>query len=629
VADIPWGPCAVGYLDRPTSDGRVVESAGMTMRTLPLPMDWQEYTDEGHDQAVTVGRVDSVTIDPMTGKVMASGVWLDPAIIPAVERAKYLADQKIVYPSMEPAGCSMEWQMTGGGEPYYDAEGIQEPEPYGEVCVFTAFEFAKVTLVSVQAFPDLWITAPGEASPAPQSLVASVRSDGWADMPVAEADVEWDGTAAADRVAEWAGTNEEDAGQDAWDKYASAFLYQDSDADPMSKGAYKLGVADVLDGDLHIIPAAVYAVAGVLNGARGGADIPEAQQEELKSVVTGLYKHLAGALDDDTIEAPFALTACAAVSRPPLAYFEDPQLTGPTPITVTEPDENGWRRIYGHMGQHGVPHRGLPGQVGIPRSMSGYREFLLGLTMTAEGTGIPTGKITIGGGHAADEFGQQAARDHYDDVSTTIANVTAGDDTFGVWISGAIRADATLAQIDELLQSPPSGDWRTDVLGNLEMIGIHSVNNPGFPVYRVGVDNKGGYSLVASSALVGRKKPDTVGATFERPGPEYVTELAAQLHERLTAMSSPARTAFAHISPPEGIDVDAEDLRAEFSAHGLDWPMLVVEADGREISSFEIAESCVRSALKAEAQAAVANELALRSARAKLAGLRLKMLTEN
>src|SRR5678816_1253581 len=201
----------------------------MTMRTLPLPMDWQEYTDEGHDQAVTVGRVDSVTIDPMTGKVMASGVW------------------------MEPAGCSMEWQMTGGGEPYYDAEGIQEPEPYGEVCVFTAFEFAKVTLVSVQAFPDLWITAPGEASPAPQSLVASVRSDGWADMPVAEADVEWDGTAAADRVAEWAGINEEDAGQDAWDKYASAFLYQDSDADPMSKGAYKLGVADVLDGDLHII----------------------------------------------------------------------------------------------------------------------------------------------------------------------------------------------------------------------------------------------------------------------------------------------------------------------------------------------------------------------------------------
>jgi hypothetical protein len=579
MADIPWGPSAVGRLDRPTSDGRVVEQAGFTVRTLPLPMDWQELTAEGHDRAVTVGRIDDVQVTA-DGTVMASGVWLDPAIIPAVDRAKYLADQRVVYPSMEPAGCAMEYRWTGGGEPYYTEDGMQDAEPGGEVCVFTAFELAKVSLVSVQAFPDLWITDAGQAPAV--SLVASVRSEGWADMPVAKADTEWDGQAAADRVFEWATQD----GETDWDAYSRAFLYRDDDADPETRGAYKLGVADVRDGDaehgeLMIVPKAVYAVAGVLNGARGGADIPADQQDELKSVVTGLYKHISGVLDDDTIEAPFSLVACAA-DRPPVEWFTDPGLMGPTPITITEDG-----RIFGHIGLHGVPHRGLPGRVGIPRSMSQYREFLLGETMTAEGIGVPTGKITIGGGHADGQLGMRAAVEHYDDVSTTVATVAAGDDEFGVWVAGAIKAGTPDALIDELRQSPPSGDWRTDVLGNLELITVHSVNTPGFPVYRVGMDDKSGYSLVASSGLV--ERAEQAGAPPARTiDPAYIDMLAAQLSARLTGTAP--RAGFASV--PAG-----EDLRAEFESAGVPWPTITATVGGVELPPFEVAEDCVRGML--------------------------------
>lgn len=631
MADIEWGPCAIGYLDRPTSDGRVVESAGYTSRTLPLPMDWQELTDEGHDRAITVGRVDSVSIDPATGKVMASGVWLDPEIIPAAARARYLTEQRVVYPSMQPAACEAEIRYTGGGEGYYAEDGYQEPEPLTEMCVFTKFQFAKVTLVAVQAFDDLWITANGEDPQMPMlSVTASgVRSSGWSDMPVAGADVEWNSDDALINVAEWSGIGGEGADTSSWEQYARAFLYQDPDADPQTRGAYKLPVADVVDGELTLIPRGVYAVAGVLSGARGGADIPEEQQDKLRGVVRAMYEHIASALDDDTIEAPFtAVTACAAVNRPPAEFFQDPKLTGPTPITITEPNADGWRRIYGHMGQHDVPHRGLPGNFRIPRSMSGYREFLLGLTMTADGKGVPTGKVTIGGGHADDRFGQQPSRDHYDDVSTTIANVAAGDDDYGVWISGAIVADATVEQVDQLLQSPPSGDWRTDVLGNLEMIGVHSVNSPGYPVYRIGLDDKGGYSLVASSALVGRRQEVPDAAQHDDA---YVAKLAAALKVELDWTRSSQPTAFAFVSTPEGFDPAAEDLRAEFTRHGLSWPTLVGEMNGVPAAPFEIAEGCVRGWLAANAPVELAiepvpapdNGDALRRAQAKLAALRL------
>lgn len=608
----------IGRLDAPTSDGRVIASAGFDSRTLPLPMDWQERTAEGHEDAITVGSMDTVTVD-QNGYVHAGGEWLDPDMFPEAGRARVLADMKIVYPSMEPAGCAMEYMITGGGEGHFDDDGYHDPEPYGEVCVFTKFELAKVTLVAIQAFADLWVWPEGEGpnmiTTPSQSLVASVRTEGWSSMPVAGADVEWDGDAAAGRVAEWAGVDSPDATEADWAKYARAFLYQDDDADPMTKGAYKLGVADVVDGELTLIPRGVYAVAGVLSGARGGADIPQAQQDRLKSAVRGLYERIASALDDDTIEAPFAALTASAAVLPPRAMFEDPGFTELTAPFISEPDANGFRRYAGHAAPWDFPHIGVPGNATCPKSRTGYAYYRVGCTLT-DGGEVPTGKITIGGGHADLNAGFIAASEHYDNVATTAALVTAGEDEFGIWFSGIIAPTASDDQVEALRQSPLSGDWR-DIGGNLELVAVHAVNTPGFPVPRArAVVAAGGrcFSLVASAqhGVKPRAVPDK--GYVER----LASELAPLLRESLTADAAPVVVS----EMRHGFDLNG-DLRAQFDAAGIPWPTISADVNGVPAPAFDVAPGCVRGMLAAMPEPDPGAALALKRAQAKL-----RMLTE-
>lgn len=600
----------IGRLGVPTSDGRVIMPAGFTTRPLPLPLSWQKMSDMGHDKSVVVGRIDTITPDPVTGEVRATGVWFDPDTIPEVSEARTLSANKVIGPSMDAAGCEVEYLYTGGGDGHFDDDGYHEPEPMGEVCVFTAYECAGATLVSVPAFTGVYLATDGS-----ESLVASVRTEGWGSMPVAGADVEWDGSAAAQRVAEWAGVDSPDATEADWAKYARAFLYQDDEADPMTKGAYKLGVADVTDGELTLVPRGVYAVAGVLSGARGGADIPEAQQDRLKSAVRGLYERIASALDDDSIEAPFAALTASAAVLPPRAMFEDPGFTELTAPFISEPDANGFRRYAGHAAPWDFPHIGLPGNATCPKSRTGYAYYRVGCTLT-DGGEVPTGKVTIGGGHADLNAGFIAASEHYDNVATTAALVTAGEDEFGIWFSGIIAPTASDDQVEALRQSPLSGDWR-DIGGNLELVAVHAVNTPGFPVPRArAVVAAGGrcFSLVASAqhGVKPRAVPDK--GYVER----LASELAPLLRESLTADAAPVVVS----EMRHGFDLNG-DLRAQFDAAGIPWPAISVDIGGVSAPAFDVAPGCVRGMLAAMPETDQGAALALRRAQAKL-----RMLTE-
>lgn len=608
----------IGRLGVPTGDGRVIMPAGFTTRELPLPLSWQRMSDDGHQRSVIVGRIDTITPDPATGNVTASGAWLDAALIPEVAEAQELVRNRVVGPSMDAGACEMEYQYTGGGEGYYAEDGYHDPEPMGEICVFTAYECAGATLVSVPAFTGVWVAMDGADS----LTAAGVRSSGWSDMPVAGADVEWDGDGAAEHVASWAGVDSDDATEADWEKYARAFLWQDPDADPQTRGAYKLGVADVVDGELTLIPRGVYAVAGVLSGARGGADIPEEQQDKLKGVVRGMYEKIATALDDDTIEAPFAaVVASAAPTLPPMDWYTDPKLDGPTPVTITDDG-----RVFGHAALWGTCHIGLPGCVTPPNSPSGYAYFRTGATLT-DGGEVPTGKLTVGGGHADGQLGYAATAEHYDNVCASVATVAAGEDQFGIWVAGSLLPGATEGQVEALRQSPLSGDWR-DIGGSLELVAAHAVNVPGFPVPRprAVVASSGRQLSLVAAGVVAREESQPA-----QHDDAYVARLAAALKAELNWTRSSQPTAFAFVSTPEGFDPAAEDLRAEFTRHGLSWPTLVGEMNGVPVAPFEIAEGCVRGWLAANAPVELAiepvpapdNGDALRRAQAKLAALRL------
>jgi hypothetical protein len=136
-------------------------------------------------------------------------------------------------------------------------------------------------------------------------ITAAVRRTGWDSLPVAPDTHPWDGPGAAERIARDCGIDDTDVTPDdtadAWACYASAFLYRDDNADERTKGAYKLGVLDIVDGRRQLVPRGVFAVAGVLRGARGGADIPAEQQRELRSAVAGLYDHINEELDTDHV----------------------------------------------------------------------------------------------------------------------------------------------------------------------------------------------------------------------------------------------------------------------------------------------------------------------------------------
>jgi len=106
------------------------------------------------------------------------------------------------------------------------------------------------------------------------------------DLPIAPEDTEWDADEADRRVREFTNSTEEPS-----DSYKRAFFWYDSAA-PENFGSYKLGYADVIDGQLMAVPRAIFAVHGVLDGARGGVDIPQADQESIKRQVARYYEKM-------------------------------------------------------------------------------------------------------------------------------------------------------------------------------------------------------------------------------------------------------------------------------------------------------------------------------------------------
>jgi hypothetical protein len=191
------------------------------------------------------------------------------------------------------------------------------------------------------------------------------------------------------------------------------------------------------------------------------------------------------------------MIVASGAQRPPLDWFKNPQLSGPTALTVTQEG-----RVYGHVAAWGVCHVGMPGCVTAPSSQTDYAYFMTGAQETQEGVTVPVGALTVGGGHATPEAGYQAAVAHYDDVSTATACVFAGEDEHGIWVAGWVLPGAPEEAVAALTRAPLSGDWRR-IGGNLEMIAAHAVNVPGFPIPRAKVKFSGGnqISLVASAEI--------------------------------------------------------------------------------------------------------------------------------
>ena len=106
------------------------------------------------------------------------------------------------------------------------------------------------------------------------------------DLPVADRDRDWDGDAAEKRVREWAGAEEAPN-----EKYRDAHVWYDAEKKD-NFTAYKLLVADVVDGRLQVIPRGLMAAGNVMQGGRGGVDLPEPDIDRVKSHLAKYYAKL-------------------------------------------------------------------------------------------------------------------------------------------------------------------------------------------------------------------------------------------------------------------------------------------------------------------------------------------------
>lgn len=331
------------------------------------------------------------------------------------------------------------------------------------------------------------------------------------DLPVSQDD-QWNHMEAGKQLWRWA--------EGDYRRYRRGFVWWDGRGNTQRMDAYALPVTLLADGQLHLSKPGVAALARELERAPQRLNVPDSALPELKQLVAALLARTEGEGEQ--------VTENSGPLRPPAHWFDDPMLQGPTPLTVTADGQ-----VTGHLALWNVCHFGIADTCRMaPRSASGYKYFMTGEVVTADGSTRRVGRITVGTGHANLRLGYIPAADHYDNTGTAVAIVAAGEDQYGPWVNGARIPGVSEEKIAELRRSPLSGDWRPTSHG-LELVAALAVNTPGFPV--VGYTASGEVqSLVAAGMVLSAEEIEALGVRAAEAPAAGDPELAQRL-ERFQA----------------------------------------------------------------------------------------------
>lgn len=537
------GPIAP--IEKVTGDRRMFAEDSLTFRSLPRPANFQIKTSQGHGDSVTVAKLERAYMSD--GAWWGEGRFLDPRIVPEVTRAVYLLKEKVYGPSVDVSDITYEI--------------APHPEFTDQTVVrFTKGKVMGFTLVSFPAFADVEIMVEDFDSfdaltAAGINITFAVNSNAWKRMPLGPRDQSWNADDAIGRLIEWSGGQPakfrtaflyvDDKGEptsrdsyrlpiaDVVDGklvlmphavYAAAALLSGAHGGlPNIEDAEKDRLRDVIT-EIYSVFQETWSDPRVkppwLRGGRDQhgepiTDKAEAVVERELPLATADYARSGGWCAPSEVIYPDPelvrqadeayykeksmewLAAAAAPVQPPAAWFSDPKLSGPTPLTV---DEDG--RVYGHLAAWNVCHTGIGNRcIMAPKSNTGYKHFKVGSLRLDDGRTIAIGKITLGGGHADPQLGYIPAAEHYDNSCSAAAVVACGEDKHGIWVAGATVAGLSEERIAELRRSPLSGDWRR-INGNLELVAALAVNSPGYPVIRASGADEVDETLLAAGVVV-------------------------------------------------------------------------------------------------------------------------------
>lgn len=236
-----------------------------------------------------------------------------------------------------------------------------------------------------------------------------------------------------------------------------------------------------IDTEAHVRAALAY-----INMPKNADKYTPEQLETIKGRIHAAAKKLGIEVAEESDEEmgigyPYpAMVAGAAPLAPPASWFKNPELQGPTRLTIQEDGH-----VYGHLAQWRVCHLGIGNAcVVAPKTQTDYQTFKIGSIVCDDGSQVDIGKIVMGTAHANAQWGVMPARDFYDNVSMSAAIVNVGEDRHGIWVNGTLTTNMDPEKIALLRASALSGDWRRTSNGNLELVAALAVNSPGFPIYR-------------------------------------------------------------------------------------------------------------------------------------------------
>lgn len=489
-----------------TGDGREFSPEALSWADNGL-LRWQKEGSHGgdHDVTVSVGRIDEVW--RVGNQVMGRGL-LDIESVDGFEVARRLKDGfaggiSIDADDIQDADVEFVWAET--------PDGVAEDDPllqlFGrpEKMIYHGGRVRAATLCDIPAFVEARIQL-GALSDAEATLVAAATrtsSSVVAAHRTPTTDDAWNGALARQLPNIMS-----------LELARQAYAWVD---EPVSGRVAKTSCRylhhDVRDGE--VLGANLTACAAAI------AELRAADHGDEDKVA--IYAHLAQHLRDAGQEPPpldeAALTAAIVLDdwRPERDWFDDPNFSVPTGITVT--DEG---RVYGHAAQWGECHIGFQNEcVTLPRETS-HPYFMTGEVVCANGSRVPVGQITVGTGHAPLSYRASHAAEHYDNTGAAVADVAVGNDKFGIWVAGAVRPSVAASRVHELRASGRlSGDWRR-IGGQLRLVGLLAVNVPGFPITapRARVASGSPTALVAA------------GVTSLGPGPRVVVPTDAELDQQ-------------------------------------------------------------------------------------------------
>ena len=283
--------------ETPTGDGRLFAAGKGTTRPLPLPV-MATFASGGHAGAVLVGKLVRTFAGP--GGMWGSIDFLDPKVVPEVNKATYMLDQKVMGPSVD-----LDRDFT--------IEQIPHPLRAGaRASRFSNYNIVGVTLVPMPAFSQVHLSVDNKAEQ--EALVASagvtasfdINTRAWDAWPIAPRDYTFNADDAVKRIADWSGIGTKTP---SIEHYASTFLWRDGSqaGDTLAQDSFRLPLADIINGQPHLIYHAVYAAAALLAGGHGGLpNIPAQEQEHMKGVINAIYDKMAKTFGDSGMKSPFS-----------------------------------------------------------------------------------------------------------------------------------------------------------------------------------------------------------------------------------------------------------------------------------------------------------------------------------